>query len=90
MVEEQDKNELDPMKAKSMLEYMGFTEDYWDRIMTNGYSGGNLGSHEVRALITIARGEQPQILSEVYNQMRAMDGERPVETEGRLRSERKK
>ena len=93
MTNEQDRidiNKITPEQARSKLEYMGFFDNRWDEIMKKGFSGKSLGSHEVRALITIARGEQPQVLGEIYNQMRINDGEKPVEIKDRLRSERKR
>lgn len=40
-----------PERARVHLEFLGYTEDMWDRIMEE-----NFGSHNVRAYISIIRG----------------------------------
>lgn len=41
--------------------------------MKTGIDGSKFGSHEVRALITIARGKKPRLLGEVYRKIRKED-----------------
>lgn len=66
---------ISPEEARSILEYQGFEEGLWDKIMKRGMSGlGNFGSHETKALIIIARGKEPQVLGSVYRQLREEDG----------------
>lgn len=64
---------VSPSSARHRLEFMGFEEDTWEHIMSEGFDGSGLGSHEVRALITIARGTEPQLLGVVYREMRKKD-----------------
>ncbi|MCJ7827920.1 hypothetical protein MUP65_02125 [Patescibacteria group bacterium] len=87
---DQDEVKTTPCQARIRLEDMGFLDSYWDRVMTRGYDGGNFGSHEVRALITIARGSKPQVLGDLYNQMRTADGLEPVDIESRLGSRKER
>ncbi|MBU1000232.1 hypothetical protein KKE78_02450 [Patescibacteria group bacterium] len=85
-----DAYKISPSQARNSLESMGFSDNHWDRVMAEGFNGVRLGSHEVRALITIATGNEPQVLGDVYNQMRESDGEGPVDTRGILISERER
>ena len=62
-----------PEAARRRLQYMGFFENNWSEIMGSGFEGLKTGSHEVRALITIAIGKEPRVLGEVYREMRAQD-----------------
>jgi len=52
---------------------MGFEEDMWDHIMSEGLDGSSFDSHEIRALITIARGTEPRLLGVAYREMRKKD-----------------
>lgn len=44
-------------EAFEQLKSWGYTPDTWDKLLESG--DRSLGSHEVRVLISIARGEQP-------------------------------
>lgn len=82
------KSELDPEiygtkpeEAKRRLEFLGYTEDTYDRLMSDGIDGMKFGSHEVRALVIIAQGSKPRFLGDVYKEIRIADGlppERPT------------
>ncbi len=77
MVErEEDPDELrlfgtTPQEARRILESRGFDEQKWDNIMKRGFDGIAEGSHEIRALITIARGNKTRLLGNVYREIRA-------------------
>jgi hypothetical protein len=60
---------LKPERAKEKLEDMGYTPNLWGKLLSD-----KLASHEVRALITIALGTEPQLLGEVYMNIREQDG----------------
>ena len=62
-----------PDDAKRRLEFMGFEEDMWDHIMSEGLNDSSFGSHETRTLITIPRGTAPRLLGVVYREMRKKD-----------------
>jgi hypothetical protein len=71
---------ITPEDARRRLEHMGFVEDMWEKILEQGFFGHSFGSHETRALITIAKGNKPQILGDVYRKIRKAAGlppERP-------------
>jgi hypothetical protein len=72
---------LTPEQARNQLEDMGLEDQYWDRFLRKDDGSGKWGSHELAALITIARGSEPQPFEEVYNQMRLLDGEKPIAIE---------
>jgi len=61
---------LSPDKAKMRLEFMGFAPSMWDESLSES---GSLGSHELRALIRIARGGRSRSLQEVYEKERERD-----------------
>ena len=63
-----------PKDARRRLERMGYEKECWDKIMGEGIEGFSFGSHEVRALITIARGTKPRLLGEVYQEERLKGG----------------
>jgi hypothetical protein len=66
---------ITPQEARNRLDFQGYDEEKWDKIMRKGTSGlGSIGSHETKALIVIARGDKPQILGEVYRKLREEDG----------------
>ena len=71
--EEREQIQMFPEEARERLENMGFIERYWEKVMNSGFSGSVRGSHEVRALITIANGKEPQILRDVYREIRDKD-----------------
>ncbi|OGE14746.1 hypothetical protein A3F00_03210 [Candidatus Daviesbacteria bacterium RIFCSPHIGHO2_12_FULL_37_11] len=48
---EMEKFLVTPGRARAHLEFLGYTEDMWDRIMREKF-----GSHNVRAYISIVRG----------------------------------
>lgn len=88
-MENDNPNTITPLEARARLEAMGFVEEFWDRIMHKGFNGIRYGSHEVRALITIARGVTSEVLGDVYNQMRQLDAENAYSNQERLRNKRK-
>ncbi len=70
---------LTPEEARRRLEYDAIFEDTWDSVLCYGLPGfGKFGSHEARALITIARGKEPRVLGEVYEEVRKNDGLPPI------------
>lgn len=72
---------ITPNDARWRLENMGFEEKLWDDIMARGImEAGSFGSHETRALIVIARGEEPQVLGDVYKELRVKSGLPPERT----------
>lgn len=79
--QERDLLGISPGGAKAWLETRGFYEKDWDRIIEKGLGAGGFGSHETRALITVARGSEVRILRDVYKEMRELDG-LPREVDG--------
>lgn len=88
-MENDNPNKITPLEARAKLKDMGFVPEFWDRIMYRGFNGIRYGSHEVRALITIARGVTSEVLGDVYDQMRKIDAENANSNQERLRNERK-
>lgn len=62
-----------PENARAHLEYLGYTEDMWDRIMDEKF-----GSHNVRAYISIVRGGVPRLEGLVYQEERLKDSLTPT------------
>ncbi len=48
--------EMSQEEAESQLTEMGYTSDTWDELLSSG--DRKLGSHEVRLLIIVAKGEK--------------------------------
>lgn len=68
-----EKMAITPEAAREHLEFQGYTEDMWDRIMEDKF-----GSHNTRAYISIVRGGVPRLQGEVYKEERLKDGLPPT------------
>lgn len=63
-----EKMAVTPAQARAYLEHLGYTEETWDEIMKK-----RIGSHNVRAYISIARGGVLRLQGEVYQEERMKD-----------------
>lgn len=55
---------IDPQNARDRLDKLGYKPVVWDTIMKD-----DIGSHYVRALVYIAKGEEPRRLDDVYSEL---------------------
>ncbi len=55
---------VSPYDARAKLLSLGYTPDKWDAMMRD-----TVGSHFTRALVTIAYGDQPRDINEVFHEL---------------------
>ena len=61
-----------PEKARRWLEEKGVDEQSWPAIMQEQVSLQFATSHELKAAVVIARGDEPRDQDEVYQEMRRL------------------
>ena len=66
------KEKMSPAEARSWLEDLGIDEESWGSVMEEHPSVSMATGHELKAAVTIARGDEPKDFGKIYQKMREL------------------
>ena len=63
---------MSPAEARAWLENLGIDKESWGAVMEEHPSIPMATGHELKAVVTIARGDKPKDFGKIYQKMRKL------------------